>query len=131
MKKITIIASLIITSLCSSQDKTQYFEIGKVYYKSLGLNKLKGDIIISDSIISFTYNNPKTPNQSFRVVRVDSTITNKTYYVKLEGLGDFDGRFSLSKSDVYKKTPYTLLLQSKDSFTGIVTEVIYFLRKKD
>jgi hypothetical protein len=122
--------SLILILITTSFSYAQEFEIKKVYYPSLGLNKIKSTVNVTDSVISFDYKNAKIPNDSFLVTKINTTETHKIYYVKLQRLSDYEGRLTLSKNDIYKKSPYLLLLESKDNFTGEVIRVIYFLKKK-
>lgn len=110
---------------------SQQFEFNKILVNGT-LLKGKGKVFVSDTIITIEVYKSNTPIQKYKVSETNKTENFSQYTSKIDSLiNDVLLRFTLTKTDVYKKHPYQLTIDSKDSFTGSVTQIIYIMALKE
>ena len=123
MKEIILaIALLLSINKCFSQT----YSYNKVLAQGQKV-KMKGKITLSDTLVSIYTNNVPA---NFKVKK--ALDTNQVKQFKVVGIGD-DNKIRITfnnNPDVKKKELKTLLLETRDDFSGNFTTVLYYLKKE-
>ena len=126
MRKLIFLLSFIMTTNFLIG---QNFVFKKVIANKLPL-KIAGVIQIFDTLILIDYDNKKTPTQSYKVTSFSKKENFSQYRSNIEDVVEpYDIRFTLHKSDIYKKYPFQLSLDGKDTFTGQIINMIFLMKE--
>jgi len=84
--------------------------------------KIKGDINLTDSIITITTNGVDAP---LRVNKTQDFTVSKTYILIQPENSDYETRFTFTQSPFSKKEDASLIIETRDNFTNTLTTLIY------
>lgn len=118
--------------LTSASLFSQNYKFEKIIANGIIL-KGKGDVFVSDSIITITYKNKKKiEEQNYKVINKNQNGTTRQYTSIVEkNITPLNIRITIKENDIYKRTPYFLIIDSVDEFTNQSAQVTYLMKLID
>lgn len=118
MKKRFLIIGLLFLSFSAI---AQEFSYKRVFVNNQKL-KMKGFVKVTDSTITIITN--RVP-ATFKVSLKQKTNISKVLVHNEKSTNDFSIRFTLAKTSVSKKETWTLLMETKDQYSGSIGSMVY------